>query len=284
MRNICLAGGISVHLTDSCAASPRAGIIDSGVGGALVRNELLAKTKLSSDELISCLVGQTIGGMPAHKTRLIFRDMVAATLDSYPSVRTFVVACNTFAGIGAEQIIRTVAAEKGIGEDIAVITPIGQAVEQITQVTSVHAGIPVVIMATDATCKLSGPQFPASYQSALHRSSIDGAKNPVIFRPEQTLIDLIQKGDDDAFGRELARIVEQDLLPVVPASNRIIIVLGCTHFHRGIEASLRTFLGRHGVAAELINTNELVVARTIDVVSRIDGQCLLSVRPEAGEK
>jgi glutamate racemase len=284
MSNIHLAGGISIHLTDSSAASPQAGIIDSGVGGAMVRNELLARTRLTPDELISCLVGQTIGGIPAEKTRLIFRDMVSATLNSYPSVRTFVVACNTFAGIGAEQIIRAVTAEKDIAGDISVITPIGQAVERIEAVASVHAGIPVVILATDATCKLSGPQFPASYQSVLLRSGIDRGKNPVVFQPEQTLIDLIQKGDDDAFGRELARIVEQDLLPVVPAADRLIIVLGCTHFHRGIEETLGTFLGRHGVAADFINTNELVVARTIDAVSRIGEKTVAPVWPGAGEK
>lgn len=271
MSLIYLSGGISVHLTSSSAESPQAGIIDSGVGGALVRNELMAKTGLSPDELISCLVGQTIGGIPAGKTRMIFRDMVLATLDRYPSVRTFVVACNTFAGIGAEAIIRAVTAGKGIAGDISIITPIEQAVERIKTMASLHTGVPVVIMATDATCRLSGPQFPASYQAALHGSGIDRANNPIVFQPEQALIDLIQKSDEDAIRKELAHIVERELLPIVPAANRLIIVLGCTHFHRGIEDALRVFLGRHGVEADFINTNELVVARTIAAISRMNG-------------
>jgi glutamate racemase len=271
MSLIYLAGGISVHLTLSRAELPQAGIIDSGVGGVRVRNELLEKTGLSPDDLISCLVGQTVGGIPADKTRMIFRDMVAATLDRYPSVRTFVVACNTFAGIGAETIIRAVTAERNIAGNLSIITPIAQAVERIKEIAAVHTGIPVVIMATDATCRLSGPTFPASYQAVLERSGMDRAMNPVVFRPEQALIDLIQKNDDDGYGTELARIVEQDLLPIVPAANRLIIVLGCTHFHRGIEDALREFLGRHGVEADFINTNELVVARTIAAVSRIAG-------------
>jgi glutamate racemase len=268
MSLIHLTGGISVHLTPSCAESPHAGIIDSGVGGARVRNELLEKTGLSPDDLISCLVGQTVGGIPAAKTRMIFRDMVAATLDRYPTVRTFVVACNTFAGIGAEAIIRSVAAERGIAGNIFIITPIAQAVERIEAIASANTGIPVVIMATDATCRLSGPEFPASYQAVLQKSGIDRALNPIVFRPEQALIDLIQKSDGNEFGAELARIVEYDLLPIVPAAHRLIIVLGCTHFHGGIEDSLSLFLGRHGVNADFINTNELVVASTIAAINK----------------
>jgi glutamate racemase len=266
---ISLTGGIDVHLTPARADSSKTGVIDSGVGGAMVRNELLAKTGLSQNELISCLVGQTIGGISAGKSRMIFRDMVLATLDHYPSVRTFVVACNTFAGIGAEAIIREVATAKGITENIFIITPIIQAVERIKAITSVHAGIPVVIMATDATCRLSGPQFPASYQSVLRRSGIDRSGNRIIFQPEQALIDLIQRGNDDAVGTELERIVEKGLLPMVPASNRLIIVLGCTHFHGGIEDAFRVSLGRHGVEANFINTNELVVAKTVAAIAQI---------------
>jgi glutamate racemase len=264
-----LPGGISVQLTPARADLSLAGVIDSGVGGASVRNELLDKTGLRPNELISCLAGQTVGGIPAEKTRMIFRDMVFATLGNYPSVRAFVVACNTFAGIGAEAIIREVAAAKGITEKIFIITPIRQAVERIKAITSVQAGTPVVIMATDATCRLNGPQFPASYQSVLRTSGIDSLNNPISFRPEQALIDLIQKGEDDSVGRELERIVENDLLSMVPASNRLIIVLGCTHFHRGIEDALRVSLGRHGVEANFINTNELVVTKTIDAISQI---------------
>ena len=270
---ISLAGGISVHLTPARADSAKAGVIDSGIGGAMVRSELLDKTGLGHNELISCLVGQTIGGIPAAKTRMIFRDMVLATLDHHPSVRTFVVACNTFAGIGADAIIRKVTAEKGITENISIITPIGQAVERIKEITAAHADIPVVIMATDATCKLRGPQFPFSYQAVLQRSGIDSS-NPILFQPEQALIDLIQKGDEDAVGIELERIVAKDLLPMVPASNRLIIVLGCTHFHQGIEGALRSSFGRHGVEAAFINTKELVVAKTIDAIARISSDDL----------
>lgn len=266
---ISLTGGISVHLTPARADSPKVGIIDSGIGGAMVRNELLHKTGLSHNELISCLVGQTIGGISADKTRMIFRDMVLATLEHYPLVRTFVVACNTFAGIGAEDIIRKVTAEKGITENIFIITPIGQAVERIKEVVSGHADTPVLIMATNATCRLSGPQFTGSYQAVLQRSGLDNPKKPILFQPEQALIDLIQQGDDDAVGNELERVVEKDLLPRIPDSNRLIIVLGCTHFHRGIENALRLSLGRHGVEANFINTNELVVAKTINLIARI---------------
>lgn len=182
------------------------GVIDSGVGGLTVVQELLRQ--LPNEKLI--YLGDTArcpyGPRSEEEVRLFTWEMVQYLLKK--NIKMLVIACNTATAFTLKEL-----QEQLDVPVIGVIRPGARAA--IKSTTSYHIGV----IGTEGTIRSN------AYSKALKKINSD---IHVVGLPCPLFVPMVEKGI--LSGREAKVIVEESLLPLKQKGKMDVLILGCTHY------------------------------------------------------
>jgi len=283
-------------------------IIDSGQGGRMVADKIMrfARRKYGDGaknvNVSPFLYGNPVGGLEDEEIQTIIWDLVEKGVnevimpmvnDAIPSNGKkqggnkphviWCVACNTFTGLGAEQIIRKALAGRGedmsaVLENMQIVTPIQLAVQRVVEklhqlnATSESTKPLVYLMATDASIRLRnrGSYFNAVTEAGFNVvfdekdiGSHGAQAVEVLFSAQQKLVNAIEKSDSVAIDRELSSIVNQLEHMIPHRDQNLILILGCTHY-KYIKDKIQKMLVERGIYnVDVIDSNEVVTDQVI---------------------
>ncbi|MDZ4241404.1 MAG: GNAT family N-acetyltransferase, partial [Candidatus Omnitrophota bacterium] len=269
-------------------------VIDSGRGGETaaqdIRRELSRRVSgLSGQVRIRLHVyGKTIGGLDDGQIEDIFRGLVRRVVWAGITERDVVcLACNTFAAMGGERIVREMAKAAGISDEkIIVITPVSLVVERLSGISASRKSVLPILLMTNASARSRtahsywfllraagfSPREPAS-------SDVNFGKRDALIVPSQRLVDAIQSRSRhmEKMLRLLARQFRGMSLRAGKSLN--VICLSCTHY-RLIEDRLNRILRKNNMGNYVIvDSNREAVAATVERVEGILSQDDREIRP-----